>query len=587
MTSVLILDGCAMTRECLSILLRGEGYTVHAVGSCEQARGLMKRRTPDVMLCELVLPDGSIVGLLRWMRTNAKNTRTCVLTNVAAKLPLTQAVEAGVAGVQLKVKFTFPTLLKQLRALTEPSASSRASGAPQQPEPPVRHPLPLPAPDPVLEIRAIKPVHTRATMERKLDEHPGLTCSPVVVSRARQIMQSDECSVETIASVISADPSLVSHVLTAASSEDQACESPMNSVFDGLLRIGLERLEQILDHVESIETNPEEPGSPSSLRHDQIRAHSVAVSEIASRIGSQLGVDERRARLGGLLHDLGRFRLLDAFPEDLISVSTRCSAIGVPMHLGEKRMLLVEHDKLTLKDSNAWNLHKDIAQAIGYHHEDGARISSVCSGASDLVISVALADAIAHALGLGHSGSSVIRCVEGHLDQIEREAFDLDDVLEELEDSVRESLAAAGLNPELIRDGVPHAVPELPMSPIYISTNDQDLIGRWVRSEYGDLRPSPETNMAIVHVRTPRDRAELGDKLESLQNRLLEQGGSRPVPVLVLSPTGKNGLGEELMTRHLCMHLRTPFGVSAFEQACNALLHGKQTVEPRQTALAA
>ena len=584
MASVIVLDGCALTRECLAILLRNDGHKVHAVGTIAQAKTLISKRPPDLLLCELVLPDGNVVGLLRWMKDSAKSVRACVLTNVAAKLPLTKAVEAGVAGVLLKSKFTYEGLLKQIGDLCGQSSTSTQDTLPSL-EKEVRYPLPIPAPDPTLELRTIKPLHSRAAMEQALDEHETLSVNAVVIDRVRSILQGDACEMESLASAVSGDPGLVSHVLRAATKEDDGHEEPVSSVFDALLRIGLERLENILDQVSH---NASVDNAVGTLSHAQLCAHSIAVSEIASRLAPMMHIDEKRARLAGLIHDVGRFRMLDSFPNQVHEVVDVCTNLGIPMHLGEKRMLLSTHDALGASSASWWNLPKDVLQTMSYHHEEPGRIATQCPGSAAFVLTTALANTIAHALGCGYSGSTTIESGESYIDQIELESFELNTVLNGLEDAIHASLTHAGFTPDVLNANVPHVVPDLPMQPVYITMDPtNDLIGHWAQNEFGDLSPSAQTNIAIVHARFPRDRAELSAKLETLDAALLKEGVTTPVPVLILSPNGKTGLTEDLMTRHLCMHLRTPFGVSMFERACNALLSGKQQIEAQPIELKA
>ncbi len=582
MASFIVLDGCALTRECLAILLRNDGHKVHAVATIAQAKTLISKRQPDLLLCELVLPDGNVVGLLRWMKESAKSVRACVLTNVAAKLPLTKAVEAGVAGVLLKSKFTYEGLLKQIDDLCGQSSTS-AQDTPPTLEQVVRHPLPIPSPDPTLELRTIKPLHSRTTMEQALDEHGTLSVNAVVVDRVRSILQGDACEMESLAGAVSGDPGLVSHVLRAATKEDDGHEEPVSSVFDALLRIGLERLENILDQISS---NTAHGRTDATLSHIHLCAHSVAVSEIASRIAPIMNIDEKRARLAGLIHDVGRFRMLDSFADQVHEVVDVCTNLGIPMHLGEKRMLLSTHDSLGASSASGWNLPKEVLQAIANHHEEPGRIATQCPGFSAFVLATALANTIAHALGFGYSGTTTIESGESYIDQIESESFRLNPVLEGLEDAIHASLAHAGFTPDMLNALVPHVVPDLPMQPAYITMDpENDLIGHWVQNEFGDLSPNAQTNITIVHARFARDRAELSAKLETLDAALLKEGVTTPVPVLILSPNGKTGLTEDLMTRHLCMHLRTPFGVSMFERACNALLSGKQQIEAQPIEL--
>ncbi|MHA7814669.1 MAG: HDOD domain-containing protein [Phycisphaerales bacterium] len=592
MRSVLLLDGCPLTRECLSLLLREEGYKVLAAGTGAQAKELIAKRPPDLMVCELVVPDGSTLGVLRWIREqpSASSIRVCVLTNVAAKKPLTQAVEAGVNAVMLKARFTFRGLVKQLEDLSKAHGEAPSEQAGEKES--KRYPLPIPAPDQTLELRQHKPIISRPDLEQRLGDHPLPPFSETVVAHVRAILDSDTCEMETLANAIAGDPGLYARVFQAAAGTDEdgtECEEPAPSIFEAVLRIGLDTLREILDEASYAEHERVSHQSGFSMSMDQQRVHGIAVSVIAGRIASLCdGIDEKEAMTAGLLHDCGRLRMLGAIGDRVVETATICHELGVSLDAGEKRMLLSEHEKLGLSMTSDWNLTKDVVQAIGYHHEDAARISSVCSNASRLVGAVSIADKLAHAMGYGHTGSTVIEPTEALFELLESEEISLGAVVEGLREDVDSAIKRTGLDPALLTDGVMHAMPDLPTHPVFVSADPEtDAIGLWLGEEFGAGDGETLPNMIVVHGRHAKDRNELSDKINALHQQLIERGVSEALPMLILSPSGRYNLSEDVMTRHLCMNLRTPFGVSLFERSCTALLSGKQELagaEPMKAA---
>lgn len=583
MRSVLILDGCPLTRECLSLLLREEGYKVLTANSAAAAKEIIAKRVPDLLVCELVVPDGSVLGVLRWIReqANTGSIRVCVLTNVAAKKPLTQAVEAGVNAVMLKARFTFRGLVKQLDDLmaTQKNADTEST----QPVAARSYPLPIPAPDPALELRRFKPIITRPDLESRLEEHPHPACSQAVVAHVQRILGSDTCEMEALADAIAGDPGLYARVFESAASSGEEgneieCEEPAGSVFDALLRIGLDRLREILDEATHLDNERFTHQGGFAMSLDQQRVHGIAVSVIAERIASLCpDVDEKTARTAGLLHDCGRLRMLGALGDQVVETGAACHGLGVPLLAGEKRLILSEHDKLGMQTCSDWNLPKDVIQAIGYHHEDAARISSVCSNAAKLVSTVAIADKLAHALGYAHSGSTVIEPTEALIGNLELEEFGLDQVTDGIRERIDAAIERTGMDPALLTDGVVHAMPDLPMRPVFVSADPgHDVIGCWLAEEFGAGDEHELPNLIVVHGRHAKDRTELSDRLTQLHQELTGRGLGEAIPMLILSPNGRYNLSEDVMTRHLCMNLRTPFGVTQFEQACTALLNGKQ-----------
>jgi DNA-binding NtrC family response regulator len=64
MSHVLVVDDERDTAAALAMLIAGEGYTVATAGSLHDARRQMALQTPDVVFCDLQLPDGSGMRLL-------------------------------------------------------------------------------------------------------------------------------------------------------------------------------------------------------------------------------------------------------------------------------------------------------------------------------------------------------------------------------------------------------------------------------------------------------------------------------------------------------------------------------------------
>jgi putative nucleotidyltransferase with HDIG domain len=566
------------------MLLRSEGFKVLAVPDNAQAKAQLSKRAPDLMLCELVAPDGSTLGLLRSIKQDKRlaKMRICVLTNIAAKTPLTQAVEAGVNALMLKSRFNFKGLVRQLTELYE--KGSEKDGSEKPAEEAKRYPLPLPAPDPMLELRQHKPVITRPELEKALEEYPRIQCSEQAVAHVRSILESDQCEMESLANALQGDPGLMSRLFREANSNDDACEEPANNVFEALLRVGLDRLIAILDSLPEDESISK--ASPDGfVTTDQLRAHCLAVGVIASKIASHCqGIDQRWAMTCGLLHDVGRTRLLGALGSKFTEIADASSSLGVPLHAGEKRMLLMEHDKLGMTMSNAWNLPREVSQVIGYHHEEHPKLGTVCSAAPKLAACVALADQIAHALGYGHSGSTTIEPCETLFEMLENDELTMETITDGLREQIDQGFKQSGVSQDLLSDGVHHPVPDQTLHPVFISANPEtDIYGQWLRESFGELAEDQTPNIAIVHLRQTKDRNDLSDALASLQERLSEQGAHEPIPVLILSPTGRYGLTEEVLTRHPSMHLRTPFAVSMFERSVNALFNGQQQLEAVST----
>ena len=131
MPEALIVEDDAQYALALSELIQGEDFQVSICGTIEEATAHLKVCMPDVVLVDLVLPDGSGIDLIHQIEALASHTRVLVITGHAA-------VESTVAALRAGVKdfLTKPLDIEQLRnSLAEikaeitkadrPSASTR------------------------------------------------------------------------------------------------------------------------------------------------------------------------------------------------------------------------------------------------------------------------------------------------------------------------------------------------------------------------------------------------------------------------------------------------------------------------------
>lgn len=94
MPHALIVDDDIDTREFLSQVARGEGFTVAAADSLRSARAELMRQTPDVLLTDLQLPDGNGMALINDLDRTAE-TEVVVVTGHASVGTAVEALRAG------------------------------------------------------------------------------------------------------------------------------------------------------------------------------------------------------------------------------------------------------------------------------------------------------------------------------------------------------------------------------------------------------------------------------------------------------------------------------------------------------------
>ncbi len=66
---ILVVDDEASLAEFLSLLFAGQGYNVTTAGSLGEARARLAEGSPDLVLCDILMPDGNGLELLREIKT--------------------------------------------------------------------------------------------------------------------------------------------------------------------------------------------------------------------------------------------------------------------------------------------------------------------------------------------------------------------------------------------------------------------------------------------------------------------------------------------------------------------------------------
>jgi DNA-binding NtrC family response regulator len=93
--NLLIVDDEASLRDFLSIVFEEEGWTVETAASIFDARAAIQRSEPDMVLCDLMLPDGSGIDLVREAKTQSPSISFVMITAHTSTRSAVEALKAG------------------------------------------------------------------------------------------------------------------------------------------------------------------------------------------------------------------------------------------------------------------------------------------------------------------------------------------------------------------------------------------------------------------------------------------------------------------------------------------------------------
>lgn len=114
-TRVLVVDDEPEIVRGLTIVLRGAGYAVEPAATKAQAIASLKRRPPEALVLDLVLPDGDGVSICKEVRSFSR-LPILVLSAIGDEREKVRALDAGADDYVTK-PFGTDELLARLRAL--------------------------------------------------------------------------------------------------------------------------------------------------------------------------------------------------------------------------------------------------------------------------------------------------------------------------------------------------------------------------------------------------------------------------------------------------------------------------------------
>jgi DNA-binding NtrC family response regulator len=94
MFHALLMDDDPLSQRCLAQVLKDEGFETSVASTLEEARNLLRDRPADVLVLDLVLPDGCGLDVLRELESRAE-TQAVVITGHSSVETLTQALRLG------------------------------------------------------------------------------------------------------------------------------------------------------------------------------------------------------------------------------------------------------------------------------------------------------------------------------------------------------------------------------------------------------------------------------------------------------------------------------------------------------------
>ncbi len=577
---ILLVEPDLSLAEPLAFWLRSQGYRPETSGTVRDAMLRAVHYPPGLVLLDLDLPDADGLELLESMRRSEQleHIPAVVLTRRADKQTVLRAAELGACGYLLKQAFSLSQLDAKLQAakwvrVGTPRVVGEAKtlATEESGTRPSAEQLP-PDTDPAETLRALKPVLTRPDLVEAIERGGELRAMSPTVTQILKLTSNPPVSAESIVKTIRLDHAVALKIMKLANSSVFARGEPVSSVQRAVTRLGMEQVRQVVMNIGVMESFAN-AALPEGLSLPGFWEHAMAVGLIAAELSAEnKAFDAETAFTLGLLHDVGRLVLAEQLPEKYAEVMAVADRAGLSLHEVEKRMLLDDHAEVMERLLRGWGMPRDLAEPIVLHHASMGTIRRQSPSRMVESATLALADRLASAMLLGHSGSGSVYPTRSFIEALTVPDRVLTRIIEHVPSELSELKLAmlagedAGVwrtRADTLRERMTGRFDPVVISPDPLG-DPVHLFCNELRSGIGDPR---DANLLVVHLPHAGQRAAVSNLVRTAEAEDI----GRKLPMLVLSPLETIMPDLSLMESRVHRRLRMPFRVDRFIDHCNAL----------------
>jgi len=234
--------------------------------------------------------------------------------------------------------------------------------------------------------------------EQKINEGMGhVKPFPRYVQEAISLIDSDDSDNHQIANIIKQDPILAARILSLANSPFFGMSGKVDDIETSCVILGSNIIKNLLVSVAALDC------FPVTEQRTKIWGHSIEVASVAELLASKLNQSESKAYIAGLLHDVGKFLLIDAFPEHQSMIESSHPTDSNHSLEEETKMMGTNHARVGAKIIGEWNLPKEIQNIVEMHHNPvEADDYATCSLLN-------LADELCHKLEMNVSEEEILK----------------------------------------------------------------------------------------------------------------------------------------------------------------------------------
>lgn len=228
---------------------------------------------------------------------------------------------------------------------------------------------------------------------------------PDVYLKIRQIIESEKGDAKKASEVLTKDPSLVMKVLKAINSAAYGFRETITNIEQAVALLGFNEISNLVFASTVIKQFPPKKGDRVLNLH-KFWEHSIGVAVMTRILQNHSralhGKDREEAFVGGLIHDVGKLMMLQAFPEDFTKALNLCKKEQILLWKAEQEIFGFNHQDIGAYVADEWGFSRNLVKAIELHNSPDDL--DIQDESFIFVSHIHVANVLAHFMNMGNSG---------------------------------------------------------------------------------------------------------------------------------------------------------------------------------------
>lgn len=205
------------------------------------------------------------------------------------------------------------------------------------------------------------------SLAEQLAEVPFFPPAIQVVPRLLPMLGNDQYPTDALAEVVRVDTGLTADILRVCNSASFGFSLRAHTIQEAILRVGLRELYTITAKVIAAPIL-------GSAKHDalvhgaDLWHHSLATAAAAAVLAHAKGMDPEVAFTAGLLHDIGKVRLVQTVGTQYGEMILEARNGTEPLHILEARKWSIDHAVIAGQLLKSWSFPQAMRDAVLLHH---------------------------------------------------------------------------------------------------------------------------------------------------------------------------------------------------------------------------